>query len=643
MTIISVTTSADSGAGSLRAAIASVGAGDTIKFASGLANQTIKLTSGKLVITEDINIDGSGATNLKISGNNSTGVFFVERQLNVTFNDLTIVDGYTSGRGGAIQVLDYSNIKVTNSRFENNSAGIGGAIGLGFGVRATVVNSQFDGNDGRLTNAEYGGGAIAIVGAGNLVVKDSKFTNNKGVNGGAIYSLLGTLTVENSVFLKNSSEGGMGGGAILTDGANPIGPDSRKMQNSGGTIIVRGSHFEGNKTEGEGGALFLYGYGPDKIILEDSTVIGNSAGINPQGLSRGGGLRANSDLKIRNVTFADNTAIRQGGGIWLDGHSPVDIINSTFSGNSVSKDAGGAMFINTTDNVPVNIVNSTIVDNSAGRAAGAIWVPSATHPTKLTNSIVANNTSATKAQMQVDFELKDGGGNIEYPSSPVSWGTRVVAGSKIIDPMLDSLKNIGGVLMHPLKSDSPAINAGVKNSITPTFDAGMVQRDSEPDIGAFEANVSRNAPLPQVTSQSNSNFTNNFIYGTKGSDTVIGGKGNDILMGGYGNDILIGGGGKDVLIGGEGVDRYVFNYYSERGDIIMGFELKRDIIDFSPMFNRAKNNSSNPFKDCIRLGQVGNSTVVKIDANDDGIWSEDIVTIKGIKANALTADNFKLQ
>ncbi|WGV26541.1 choice-of-anchor Q domain-containing protein [Halotia branconii] len=641
MTIISVTTSADNGSGSLREAIASAGAGDTIKFASGLANKTIKLTSGKLVITEDIKIDGSEAANLKISGNNSTGVFLVERQVNVTFNDLTIADGYTSGKGGAIQVLDYGNIKVTNSQFDNNSAGIGGAIGLGFGVRATVVNSQFDGNDGSLTNAEYGGGAIATVGAGNLVVKDSKFTNNKGVNGGAIYSLLGTLTVENSVFLKNSSEGDMGGGAIFTDGANPIGPDSRNI-GSGGTIIVRGSHFEGNKTEGEGGALFLYGYGPDKIILEDSTVIGNSAGINPQGISRGGGLRANSDLTIRNVTFADNRAVRQGGGIWLDGHSPVDIINSTFSDNSVSEDAGGAMFINTDSNVPVNIVNSTIVDNSAGRAAGAIWVPNATHPTKLTNSIVANNTSATKAQMQVDFELKDGGGNIEYPSSPVSWGTRVVAGSEIVDPMLDSLKNIGGVLMHPLKSGSPAINAGKRNSITPSVDAGMVQRDSEPDIGAFEANVSRNAPLTQVTSQSNSNSSNNFIYGTKGSDTVVGGYGNDILMGGYGNDILIGGEGVDVLIGGEGVDRYVFQYYSERGDIIMGFEIARDIIDLSPVFNRANNTASKPFQDCIRLGQVGNNTVVKIDANDDGTWSDDIVMLKGIKASTLTADNFSL-
>jgi predicted outer membrane repeat protein len=637
MTIISVTTTADSGAGSLREAISSAQAEDTIKFASNLANQTIKLTSGQLVITEDINIDGTGAANLKISGNNTTGVFTVERQVNVTFNNLNITNGYTSGRGGAIKVFDYGSIKVTNSKFTNNSAGEGGAIRLGYGGRATVLNSEFDGNDGSLKNSEFGGGAIATGGAGNLVVKDSKFTNNKGVNGGAIYSLLGTLTVENSVFLKNSSEGDMGGGAIFTDGANPAGTSSRKI-GSGGTISIRGSHFEANQTKGEGGALFLYGYGPDKIILEDSTVIGNSAGINAQGISRGGGLRANSDLTIRNVTFAGNTAIKQGGGIWLDGddNSRVNIVNSTFSGNSVSKDAGGAMFIDTNDTVPVNIVNSTIVDNSAGRAAGAIWVPTSTHPATLTNSIVANNTSGTPAQMQVDFELRDGGGNIEYPSSPVSWGTRVVAGSEIVDPMLDSLKNIGGVLVHPLKSGSPAINAGVKNSYVPTFDAGMVQRDSKPDIGAYEANVSRSAPLSGVTSQPNSSSTNNLIYGTKGKDTVVGGKGNDTLMGGYGNDVLIGGIGNDVLIGGEGADQYVFQNYLERGDIIMGFERTRDVIDLSKLFSK-----SYSFKDGIRLGQVSNTTVVSIDTNNDDIFG-DVVMLKGIEASSLTADHFLL-
>jgi hypothetical protein len=48
MSVITVTSIADNGTGSLRAAIAQSQSGDTIQFASTLANQTITLTSGQL-------------------------------------------------------------------------------------------------------------------------------------------------------------------------------------------------------------------------------------------------------------------------------------------------------------------------------------------------------------------------------------------------------------------------------------------------------------------------------------------------------------------------------------------------------------------------------------------------------------------
>jgi hypothetical protein len=54
---ITVTNTNDSGPGSLRSAIASAAAGDTIQFASSLASQTITLTSGQLVINKNLTID----------------------------------------------------------------------------------------------------------------------------------------------------------------------------------------------------------------------------------------------------------------------------------------------------------------------------------------------------------------------------------------------------------------------------------------------------------------------------------------------------------------------------------------------------------------------------------------------------------
>ena len=63
-----VTNTNDSGPGSLRDAILSSHAGDTIKFASSLSGKTIMLTSGELVIGHNLKLRGLGANNLAIDG-----------------------------------------------------------------------------------------------------------------------------------------------------------------------------------------------------------------------------------------------------------------------------------------------------------------------------------------------------------------------------------------------------------------------------------------------------------------------------------------------------------------------------------------------------------------------------------------------
>lgn len=649
MAIINVTTTADSGEGSLRAAIDSAQAGDTIKFASTLANKVIKLTSGQINLTKNLTIDGSSAANLTISGNNTGRVFEVGRHINATVRNLNITDGYSTARGGGIRVVDYGSITVENCRFSNNRGGMGGAIHVGYAGKATVTNSSFKNNDGTLTNSGFSGGAIATYGSGELTVKNSQFTDNKGVNGGAIYSLLGGLTVENSVFRNNSSKGGMGGGAIFTDGADPIGPGSTV----GGLITIRGSKFEGNETKGEGGALFLYGYGSDKIILEDSTVVGNTANYSDQGIARAGGLRGNSNLTIRNVTFANNTAGKQGGALWIDGPSPKNIINSTFSANKVIHDAGGAMFLATDDSTPVNIVNSTIVNNSAGRASGAIWMGGANRPVTLTNSIVANNTASDQSQLQVVFQLRDGGGNMEFPPPPR--GNRVVAGSEIADPRLGPLQTIGGYLVHPLLADSPAINTGKTGSGIPSTDERRMVRDIKPDVGAFEISK-QPSTTPANTGVAGLNLLrgtagNDNHQGTSGKDILQGGDGNDILRGGDGNDMLHGGEGNDVLISGQGSDhllgaggkdRFVYESFSSKGDTIHYFEARQDVIDLSKIITGSKFSSSNPVKAYVKTAQVGSNTVVSVNPNGDASPNQfqQFLTLKNFTSSNLTASNF---
>lgn len=94
-----VTTLADSGAGSLRGTINASADGDTIVFAS-VVRGTIRLTSGELVIDKRLSIIGPGAAALAISGNNSSRNFNIRPNGNVDIYGLTIAEGLALGANG---------------------------------------------------------------------------------------------------------------------------------------------------------------------------------------------------------------------------------------------------------------------------------------------------------------------------------------------------------------------------------------------------------------------------------------------------------------------------------------------------------------------------------------------------------------
>ena len=502
MSIATVTTTADSGKGSLRAAIATAKSGDTIRFDSRLSNKTIKLRSGDIDIDKDLTIDGSNAGGLTISGNQASRVFSLERRKKATLKNLTIANGKTRGAGGGIKTRQGSDLTLIGVNVNNNTSEIGGGLRVGHLAKATIIDSRFAGNDGTLSDKHKGVSAGAIShdeSRGQLTIKGTTFENNRGFNGGAIFSFSSvSFTIEDSIFKNNSAKGMEGGGAIFTDGVSSKNY-SPGLKNDG-KIIIRGSRFEGNTAEGEGGAALLWGYIPkqgykkDTAVIEDTVFINNKVTRNYKGKGKGGAIRAKIALDFRNVAFVNNVAEQQGGALWLDTNLQSKIQNSTFSGNQAIKDAGGAMFLNS-GSVPIEIENSTIAYNEAGRANGAIWLDRKGNVT-VKNSIVAFNTAKQdKLQSQVGVKPNDGGGNLEF--STVSKAQRVFENSRVADPKLGELLSTGGTFVHPLKPDSPAINAGVSSG-APQKDQRGSRRDSRTDIGAFELTGSR----PDVTQPS---------------------------------------------------------------------------------------------------------------------------------------------
>jgi hypothetical protein len=95
---LTVTSTADSGAGSLRSAIASASSSDTISF--NLTYPATITLSSTLVISTNLTISGPGASNLAIGGKQAVQVFQINAV--VSISGVTIRNGMSSLGGGIL-------------------------------------------------------------------------------------------------------------------------------------------------------------------------------------------------------------------------------------------------------------------------------------------------------------------------------------------------------------------------------------------------------------------------------------------------------------------------------------------------------------------------------------------------------------
>ncbi|MCC6546968.1 HYR domain-containing protein [Candidatus Sumerlaeota bacterium] len=238
---ITVANAGDNGPGSLREALTLVCPGGLIDFDNDLTGGTITLTSGNLFVdVNDITIQGLGARNLTISGNNESRIFYTQVGT-VTINDLKLVDGLTT------ETLD-----IRGPGFFND--GLGGAI--------------FVGRDRREEKADDRGLVIFPEGEG-LYLNRVQIENCSAMySGGALY-VDDVATIDSCTFVNNFAE--LGGGAI---------------NNFESTFIVN-STFTFNFTNGSGGAIqnengFVYS--------EFNTIRENTADEDGDGFGDGGGI-----------------------------------------------------------------------------------------------------------------------------------------------------------------------------------------------------------------------------------------------------------------------------------------------------------------------------------------------------------------
>src|SRR5262249_32007328 len=126
-----VTTSDDSGPGSLRQVAGVLQGGGTVTFAADLSGQTITLTSGEIAITNNLTIDASALPNgIIIDGNHSSRIFKIGGGT-VTLNTLVLTNGYTTNGNWGGAILNAGTLALNYCTLAGNSGDstvAGGAI-----------------------------------------------------------------------------------------------------------------------------------------------------------------------------------------------------------------------------------------------------------------------------------------------------------------------------------------------------------------------------------------------------------------------------------------------------------------------------------------------------------------------------------
>lgn len=208
---ITVTTTADSGAGSLRQGIADAASGDTIDFRGSVTGGII-LTTGELVIDKSLTIQGPGAASLAVDGNGMSRVFRITGGNTVEMSRLTIRNGSLSGSSSGGGIQSFGTLTLNSSTVADNKAGLGG--GIANFATLTLNNSTISGN-----NANFGGGGIDNF--GRLTLNNSTISDNTAsAIGGGIHNSGGAVELKNTIVANNAAGGDCSGTAKISLGYN---------------------------------------------------------------------------------------------------------------------------------------------------------------------------------------------------------------------------------------------------------------------------------------------------------------------------------------------------------------------------------------------------------------------------------------
>ncbi|MGH9458687.1 MAG: Ig-like domain-containing protein, partial [Thermoanaerobaculia bacterium] len=168
---------------------------------------------------------------------------------------------------------------------------------------------------------------------------------------------------------------------------NGAAPDGGAVRISG-TVVLQNSVVANNVATNDGGALFMEPTSGLDVL--GSTIEGNTAGL------FGGAIAMRSNwgvpgLTIDHSTIRNNTTAANGGAIHSAGSDPIAVTNSTLSGNQASGGDGGGLYLGGSGSALID--NSTLSGNAALFNGGGVVASVA--PLSILNSTFAENSAGS--------------------------------------------------------------------------------------------------------------------------------------------------------------------------------------------------------------------------------------------------------
>jgi RTX calcium-binding nonapeptide repeat (4 copies) len=567
--VLTVTNLNDSGAGSLRDAVAQANAkvgADHIVFQAGLSG-TI-LTASTLVLSNDVTINGDttgegdpdiiigsdGSMHLGLQVNAGTEVGLASLGLN----------GFTT-LSGASAIENHGILTITYSNITNNTV-TGGGTQLGLSGETIFSDNNLRIRQSVLSgNHQTGQNAAAVSGVYGAVVN-----GNVGGNAASIlYSGSGTNYVFSSAIINEVSVGGTGSNGANTFAYNPT---SGGNGGNGGRAVVGILNFNGGSSS----------FGINGV----NTVTGGAAGSGGMG-SVGNGYGAVGQNGVIGATAIGVLSVNSGGGFLNPGATAGDQNANTLTGVMYGLGGNDIMYSNGVVGV---LDGGSGHDTLFGILKNSFYVKGGLGNDLLRLSDLAPLESYSNWDGGFGVDTLDLSLDHFLNSSGVT--LNLATGANSLNMIVNSIENIVGTSTG---NDTLTGSAG-NNTIQGLggFDildggAGNDTLDYSEKTGAVTLALNGSTAVFQKLNGVNEDTVFNFenITGGTGADVLTGDGFANVLHGGANNDTLNGGLGSDFIFGDAGQDVILFgNGLAGDIDNING-GAERDLLDMSSTTNGA--------------------------------------------------------